>query len=107
MIAQTTPVSQERLWSQLIARVWSDDDFKQRLMVDPRGVLAEFGIEVPEGTDINVVEDTARVRHLVLPPSPANELTDEDLAGSNTAYCYSGDCGRCGCGCVRCRCHCD
>lgn len=106
MIAQEAPVSQDRLWSQLIARVWSDEDYKQRLRDDPRGVLAESGIEMPDGVDIRVVEDTANVRHIVLPSPPTDELTDEELFGNSAAYCFSGDCGHCGCGCHRCRCRC-
>ena len=58
MIAQESQVSQERLWNQLIAQVWSDENFKQRLLTDPRGVLSEFGIELKEGIEIRVVEDT-------------------------------------------------
>jgi hypothetical protein len=100
-------MSQERLWSQVIARTWSDEDFKERFMIDPRGVLAEHGIELPDDADIKVVQDTDTLRHLVLPAAPTDELTDEDLVGSEVAYCWCGDCGRCGCGCVRCRCACD
>jgi hypothetical protein len=106
MIAQEAAVSQDRLWSQIVARVWSDEEFKQRFKNDPRGVLAEHGIDTPEGVDIRVVEDSPEVRHIVLPPPPVDELTDEELIGTTVAYCYSGACGRCGCGCGRCRCNC-
>jgi len=99
MIAE---VSQELAWSQLIARAWTDDEFKQRLQADPRGVLAEHGIDMPEDVEINIMEDTKNVRHIILPPPPAEELMEEDLAGS-AAYCYCGGCYRCGrCGCGRC-----
>jgi hypothetical protein len=107
MIAQATPVSQERAWSQVIARVWADEDFKQRLLLDPRGVLAENDIELPPDVDINVVEDSATVRHVVLPPPPSDELTDEELVGKDAAYCFCGACGRCGCGCGGCFSRCD
>jgi hypothetical protein len=103
-------MSEERLWSQLVAQVWSDEDFKQRLLSDPRAVLAEHGIDVPEDVEVRVVEDTPRVRHLILPPSPAGELTDEELVGTavmDSFSGFSGGCGRCGCGCRRCRCRCD
>jgi len=95
MIAQEAPASTERLWGRIIARAWSDEDFKQRLMDDPCTVLSENGIDVPA--------DDAR--RFVLPPPP-DELTDEPLTGDAVAYCYSGYCGRCGCGCARCRCGC-
>lgn len=109
MIAEETVVARERLWGQLIARVWADEDFKQRLLLDPHGVLAEAGIDVPDGVDIKVVEDTPTVRHLVLPPAPADDLIEEDLSGDNPMVAdsfsgFSGGCGRCGCGgCGGCR----
>jgi len=106
MIAEETKLSQERLWSQIIARVWADEEFKQSFLSDPRGILAEHGIDMPDGVEIKVVEDTPGVRHFVLPPPPADELTDEELIGDTVAYCYSGGCGRCGCGCGRCACRC-
>jgi hypothetical protein len=108
MIAQ---VSRERAWSQVIAQAWADEDFKARLLMDPRGVLTEYGIDVPDGVELRLLEDTDTVRHLILPPPPSEELTDEDLSGSAVADSYSGfsgGCGRCGCGCGGCgRCRCD
>jgi hypothetical protein len=102
MIAQ---VSQERMWGQIVARAWSDEDFKQRLLSDPQVVLAEYGMEAPAGIEFQVVEDTPTVQHLVLPASPEGDLTDEELVGASVAdsYCRAcGGCGRCGCGCRRC-----
>jgi Nitrile hydratase, alpha chain len=106
----TQQMSEERLWGQVVARAWSDEDFKRRLLADPRAVLAEHGIDVPDDVEVRVVEDTPRVRHFTLPPSPAGELADEELVGTAVMDSYSGDsgnCGRCGCGCRRCRCRCD
>jgi len=100
----TQTLSQNRAWNQIVAQAWADEDFKARLMTDPRSVLSEYGIEVPEGIELVVVEDTDTVHHLTLPPSPEGELTDEELVGTPGADSYSGYCGRCGrCGC-RCRC---
>jgi hypothetical protein len=108
MIAEATLPLEKHQWSQVFALAWSDDEFKQRLIDDPHSVLAEHGIEMPLSMDIKVVEDTATARHLVLPPPPTDELTEEELTGDAAAYCFSGDCGRCGCGCDRCgRCRCD
>jgi hypothetical protein len=108
MIAQ---VSEELVWSQIVARAWCDEGFMTRLLSDPRAVLAEHDLEVPPGTEVEVVlgtevkvDDTNAVRRFVLPAGPPDELTEEDLVGGAVAYCYSGACGRCGgCGC-RCRC---
>ena len=98
-------VSQERLWSQIVAKAWTDDDFKKRLLSDTENVFAEYGLELAEGTDAMVLQDTATVRHFILPVSPRGELMQEELLGDGTAFdCFSGfsgvcgRCGRCGCG---------
>jgi len=89
----------QKQWALLVAQVWSDDNLKQRLIDDPATVLEEYGIEVPFGVELKVVEDSDQVCHLVLPPSPSGDLLDEDLmdsAGIDTL--------RCRCACRRCRC---
>ena len=100
-------ISEDLLWSQIVARAWSDEGFLERLRADPRALLAEHGLEVPEGTEVQVVEgtevkvvdDTDTVRHFILPTSPPDELIEEELAGNTVAW-YCGACGRCGaCGC--------
>lgn len=73
--------------AQLMAKVWSDDQFKQRLINDPRAVLQEQGIDAPRGVEVRVVENTANIVYLVLPPQPSEEISDEQLeqvAGGNT-----------------------
>ncbi len=101
----------QKQWSMLVAEAWTDDGLKARLLEDPAGVLREYGVEVPFGVELRVVEDTPEIRHLVLPPSPAGELADEELACSAGRDSFSGfslACGRCGgCGgCGRCGCGC-
>ena len=44
--------------------------YRARAVRDPRGVLAEFGVALPEGTAIAVVDSTAEVRYLVIPLRP-------------------------------------
>jgi nitrile hydratase len=45
--------------------------YRSRAVIDPRGVLADFGFELPTGTQIRVWDSTAEVRYLVLPMRPA------------------------------------
>jgi len=45
--------------------------YRSRAVKDPRGVLADFGVTLPESTEIRVVDSTAEVRYLVLPMRPA------------------------------------
>ena len=104
-------ISEDLLWSQIVAQAWCDEGFLQRLRSDPRGVLAEQGLEVAKDTEVEIVEgpeaklvdDSDGVRCFVLPARPSEELIDEDLVGDAVAWWCAG-CGRCGgCGC-RCRC---
>ena len=46
---------------------------------DPRAVLVENGFEVPPELDVSIVSDTPEVSHIVFPPNPNSELSDEDL----------------------------
>ena len=45
--------------------------YRSRAVIDPRGVMAEFGLTVPESTEVRVWDSTAEVRYLVLPQRPA------------------------------------
>ncbi len=59
--------------SKAIARAWTDADYKAKLLSDPHVALAEHGIEVPAGTTVKVVENTADTQHVVLPVAPPAE----------------------------------
>ena len=56
--------------------------YRSRAVIDPRGVLREFGVELPEDVEIRVHDSTAELRYLVLPERPAGteQLKEEDLA---------------------------
>ena len=45
--------------------------YRSRVVKDPRGVLADFGVILPDQTDIRVWDSTAEVRYLVIPMRPA------------------------------------
>ena len=51
-------------------------------MLDPRGVLADFGVELAPGTRIRVWDSTAEVRYLVIPmrPKGTEGMSEEALA---------------------------
>ncbi|HEX6158094.1 MAG TPA: nitrile hydratase subunit alpha [Burkholderiales bacterium] len=46
-------------------------NYRSRMVREPRAVLAEFGLRIPEGTQIRVHDSTADMRYLVLPMRPA------------------------------------
>lgn len=52
--------------------------YRSRAVIDPRGVLAEFGLTLPQETKIRVWDSTAELRYLVIPQRPAgSEGMDE------------------------------
>ncbi len=56
--------------------------YRSRVVIDPRGVLKEFGVTLPETTKIRVWDSTAEVRYLVVPQRPKGSegLSEEQLA---------------------------
>lgn len=56
--------------------------YRSRAVIDPRGVLREFGLSLPEDTEVRVWDSTAELRYLVLPERPAGseKLTEDELA---------------------------
>lgn len=56
--------------------------YRSRAVRDPRGVLAEFGVTLPESIGVDVWDSTAEVRYLVLPQRPAGteDLDEAQLA---------------------------
>jgi nitrile hydratase len=60
--------------------VWyKSSPYRSRAVIDPRGVLRELGLELPDDVEVRVWDSTAELRYLVLPERPAGaEGLDED-----------------------------
>jgi nitrile hydratase len=56
--------------------------YRARAVKDPRGVLADFGVTLPDSTEIRVWDSTAEVRYLVIPRRPpgTENMSEEALA---------------------------
>jgi nitrile hydratase len=56
--------------------------YRSRAVIDPRGVLREFGLELADDVEVRVWDSTAEVRYLVLPERPAGSenMSEERLA---------------------------
>jgi nitrile hydratase subunit alpha len=56
--------------------------YRSRAVIDPRGVLREFGLDLAEDVEVRVWDSTAELRYLVLPERPAGtgHLSEEELA---------------------------
>lgn len=71
---------------QIIQKAWEDPEFKARLLADPSKALqASFGIELPAGINLKVVEETPSDYYLVIPPNPA-EFADPKAEPGNLQY---------------------
>jgi hypothetical protein len=91
------PQQQEQMkqWGEVVARAWSDETYKQRLLSDPKAALAEAGLPIPPNLTVQVHEATPTQFHLVLPPPPrgrdGDKLSESELdqvAGGNDTMIY-------------------
>jgi nitrile hydratase len=56
--------------------------YRSRAVIEPRGVMAEFGFEPGDGVEVRVMDSTAELRYLVLPlrPEGAEGMSEDELA---------------------------
>ncbi|RZU32642.1 nitrile hydratase subunit alpha [Blastococcus saxobsidens] len=75
--------------------------YRSKVVIDPRGVLADFGVSLPEGTQIKVWDSTAEMRYLVIPVRPegtdgmsegqlAELVTRDSMIGTGLVHAPSG-----------------
>jgi nitrile hydratase subunit alpha len=63
--------------------VWyKSSPYRSRAVLDPRGVLREFGLDLPDDAEIRVWDSTAELRYMILPERPAGTegMSEEELA---------------------------
>ncbi|MFI4949886.1 MAG: nitrile hydratase subunit alpha [Caulobacterales bacterium] len=61
--------------------VWyKSSPYRSRAVIDPRGVIAEFGTALPEDIEVRVWDSTAEIRYLVLPERPADSGNLDEAA---------------------------
>jgi nitrile hydratase subunit alpha len=66
--------------------------YRSRMIREPRAVLAEFGLRLPEDIEVRVHDSTADLRYMVLPERPlgTDGLSEAELAALVTRDCRSG-----------------
>jgi len=71
-------------WAVLgLPPVWyKSAPYRSRAVSDPRGVLRDFGVELPQEIEVRVWDSTAEIRYVVIPERPAGteKLTEAELA---------------------------
>lgn len=71
-------------WTVLgLPPVWyKSAPYRARAVIDPRGVLREFGVDLPEDVEVRVWDSTAELRYLVIPerPNGTEGMSEDELA---------------------------
>ena len=88
---------ERKAWAKVVAKYWSDEGFRERLLAHPHEVLAECGITLPPGAQLHLHENTEQEIHITMPAKPSGKLSEEQLQ----ALAAAGPCGvRATAGCV-------
>lgn len=100
----TADSTRGELEQQVVERAARDSQFRKDFMTNPRETAErEFGVAIPEGIDITVLEETPSSVYVVLPPAQAQagrEVSDADLeavaggwGGLSGQACSEAPCG--------------
>jgi nitrile hydratase len=56
--------------------------YRSRMVIDPRGVLQEFGLDLPASVEVRVWDSSAEIRYMVLPERPQGtaHMSEQELA---------------------------
>ncbi len=57
----------QRIYSDVVAKYYGDPDFKAKVDADPTAVLKAEGLDVPEGARVELLFNTEKLMHIVLP----------------------------------------
>ena len=65
----------------MILKAWSDEQFKQELLANPRAAYAqEFGYKVPDNLAFKVIEESLDAIEIVLPVNPFLKISQDELS---------------------------
>ncbi len=59
---------------EALDRIWSDEGLKKRLISNPKPVLREFGLQIPDSVSVQIHENTPHLLNAVLPVKPSTPL---------------------------------
>jgi len=81
--------NQSKKMSQLMMELFTNPELKEKFIANPKEVMAEKGINVPENQEIKVLEETENVKYIVLPYLDKNsELNVEDFESRKSKMMY-------------------
>ena len=77
------PLSRRQIEDKIVARAWTDDDFREKFLADPKEQFEEhLGTKLPDALVMTAYAEDANHLHFVIPAKPKidlDELSDEDL----------------------------
>ena len=75
-------MTRKDLETQLVAKAWDDETFRQQLISNPKAVIEqEFGKKISENIKVEIIEEPLDTRYIVLPTKlkTGDELDEEEL----------------------------
>ena len=69
-IADLTPervARNQQIYANIVAKYYGDPDFKAQMDADPTKVLKAEGLEMPDGAEVQLLFNTEKLLHIVLP----------------------------------------
>lgn len=82
---------QRKKYAEVIAKAWSDENFKKKLLEHPREALKEMGVDVPTSSSIKVCDSSDGTFYLVLPQKPSGNLDADSLKNITGGMCGCGN----------------
>lgn len=67
-MAKISKEEAQKITARVIAKIWTDDEFKKKFIHNPKEILAEEGIETDK--NFKVVQNTADTKYFVIPETP-------------------------------------
>jgi len=89
----------EKAWAKIVAKAWTDEAFKKKLLQNPEKVLKEMGVAFPADVKLEMHEQKENELHLVLPARPQKTLSEQELkqiAAGRSAFASCPACGAVG-----------
>lgn len=78
--------TEKEIRDHLIAKASGDERFRQELISDPKGVLRDIGVSVPDSISLHVHEEKSQAFHLVLPVTDRLSETELEATAGGGVY---------------------
>jgi len=70
---------EKAIMAEVLSRAISDDEYRKKLIKSPNATLEEAGLEIEPGIEVRVLENTEKIRHVIIPHLEEGELSEEAL----------------------------